>query len=512
MDKQTDKKPAGLRPRKFRRWFLYCFGVFIILLCADLTLAWWWRHVPISYQTTRITGPLRPDGTVDYITALNQISGKGVTPDNNAVIDLLEAVGTNSLPDDSRKEYLQLLGAQQMLPAQGKFQTLGQFTTDDKSYFSGVTAAVREKQIDAIVFGDYGHALKTGECPEVYKWVQSQQYSIALFKSASVRNYFYAPMVGGSPVSGGPISVFSPMMALFVSIRGLADAVATDAMYRIGDGDLSDAWDDALALHRMARVMSRSPTLIGNLIGLSVEGLAQDVDHQILENIKLDSGDVRQMMATFDQLQPMSRGSYAINLGERFLMLDNLSAQASGQSIFFGYYKNDEVINLIHKAVPFHYAMIMSEMNNYYDDVAQSFDAVTFEDAQKQIQDLHTANYLRGGFISGALVRILIATIGPSMERALRMEFVPDAAIQMDKTEFILAAWHADHGGYPAALTELVPDYLISVPIDPFDGQPLRYQQTANGYKLWSIGSMQMSLHERLFTYLQFTMPAAKQD
>ncbi|HMD55575.1 MAG TPA: hypothetical protein VKJ65_13585, partial [Phycisphaerae bacterium] len=210
MDKRTDKKPAGFWRKNFptllyilciptKRWFLYCLGIFAILLCSDVTLAWWWRHVPISYQTTRITSPLRPDGTVDYIAALNQICGKDVTPDNNAVVDLLKAVGTNSIPDVVQADYLKLLGTQQTLLAQGKFESLDQFAREDKSYLSNVTPYDRKVQIDWLDDLDYDHALKTSEYPEVYKWIQSQQYSMALFKSASIRNYFYEPMVTSSP-------------------------------------------------------------------------------------------------------------------------------------------------------------------------------------------------------------------------------------------------------------------------------------------------------------------------
>ncbi len=36
-------------------------------------------------------------------------------------------------------------------------------------------------------------------------------------------------------------------------------------------------------------------------------------------------------------------------------------------------------------------------------------------------------------------------------------------------------------------LRELVPQYLEQVPIDPFDGQPIRYRCTAPGYRLHSI-------------------------
>ena len=47
-------------------------------------------------------------------------------------------------------------------------------------------------------------------------------------------------------------------------------------------------------------------------------------------------------------------------------------------------------------------------------------------------------------------------------------------------------AAHSDR--YPEALSELTPDYLPAKPVDPFDGQPLRYRNKDAGYVLYSIG------------------------
>jgi hypothetical protein len=47
------------------------------------------------------------------------------------------------------------------------------------------------------------------------------------------------------------------------------------------------------------------------------------------------------------------------------------------------------------------------------------------------------------------------------------------------RTLVALKAWQVRHGGkLPGRLAELVPDYLDHVPIDPFDGRPLRYSKT----------------------------------
>ena len=40
----------------------------------------------------------------------------------------------------------------------------------------------------------------------------------------------------------------------------------------------------------------------------------------------------------------------------------------------------------------------------------------------------------------------------------------------------------------PDSLDALVPEFLDAVPLDPFDGQPLRYKKLAKGYVVYSVG------------------------
>jgi hypothetical protein len=46
----------------------------------------------------------------------------------------------------------------------------------------------------------------------------------------------------------------------------------------------------------------------------------------------------------------------------------------------------------------------------------------------------------------------------------------------------------AHQGKTPAELSSLVPTYLDKVPVDPYDGLPLRYKPTKSGYVVYSIG------------------------
>lgn len=55
-------------------------------------------------------------------------------------------------------------------------------------------------------------------------------------------------------------------------------------------------------------------------------------------------------------------------------------------------------------------------------------------------------------------------------------------------TLIALERYRRREGPFPAALDELVPDFLTEVPLDPFDGNPLRYRCDESGVTVYSVG------------------------
>jgi hypothetical protein len=71
------------------------------------------------------------------------------------------------------------------------------------------------------------------------------------------------------------------------------------------------------------------------------------------------------------------------------------------------------------------------------------------------------------------------------LNRAMRSE----AAKQMTITAIALKRYQLKHGNYPPNLDSLVPEFVSSIPLDPVDGQALRYRRNADGtFLLYSIG------------------------
>ncbi len=63
------------------------------------------------------------------------------------------------------------------------------------------------------------------------------------------------------------------------------------------------------------------------------------------------------------------------------------------------------------------------------------------------------------------------------------------AKLRAARSAVAVERYRLKNGNVPEKLEELVPSFLSQVPLDPFDGKPLRYKKTATGYKVYSIGS-----------------------
>lgn len=87
--------------------------------------------------------------------------------------------------------------------------------------------------------------------------------------------------------------------------------------------------------------------------------------------------------------------------------------------------------------------------------------------------------------------RFFSRILSSSLDRAVYIRFRLCADRRMAGTSLAMRLYEVNHGRRPAALPELVPDYLPAVPLDPFDpnDEMIRYLPEASPPILYSIGS-----------------------
>ena len=78
---------------------------------------------------------------------------------------------------------------------------------------------------------------------------------------------------------------------------------------------------------------------------------------------------------------------------------------------------------------------------------------------------------------------------GWSLETVVRKSLQMETTRRIVMTVIALKRFQLKNGNLPATLKLLVPDFLSTVPIDPFAGKPLRYQTNGDGtFLLYSVG------------------------
>ena len=88
-------------------------------------------------------------------------------------------------------------------------------------------------------------------------------------------------------------------------------------------------------------------------------------------------------------------------------------------------------------------------------------------------------------------VAVLISIEPESQIKARSSAILPTINQQWDRNLAValaLAAYRSDTGHYPTRLDHLSPEYLETIPLDLFSGQPLHYQSAKKGYLLSSVG------------------------
>ena len=84
--------------------------------------------------------------------------------------------------------------------------------------------------------------------------------------------------------------------------------------------------------------------------------------------------------------------------------------------------------------------------------------------------------------------RVFALVLTPSFPDMFEKATQIHALQRVTMTALALRLYRKENGRYPENLQQLVPKYLPSVPIDPYDGKPIRYRKLQKGFKVWSVG------------------------
>jgi hypothetical protein len=470
--------------RRVWRLAIYCISLMLVLAAADLALVEHRRTIHPGYDTTRITAPLDAGGNVDYLIAIDEYFGRGVTRENNAVPLLLEALGRTALASNQ--------------PPDGITGRLGMPHLSETGDYLVPYEKFTKGRADASPDPDPTNPERGGTwplkaSPATKAWIKANEGPLTKIEQATSRPRFFIPFYGGNR----PETLAGILLPYLNPLRSdVPRALLTRASMRLEAGDTDGCRRDVMTVHRLARLLGQGSTMIDRIVGVALEVDACRAGRAALATGKFKADDARAMAAELAALADLPSVLDAMDVSERYMLLDTMQLAARVGPVRAG-----EVFNALRgqelmppqvfRWIPVPYEQTMREANFWYDGALVASRQRTYAERAAALQAWEAAtNHLHSNHQAFEVFSATwpISLFIPALNRANVRAETARTERRLSQVAFALAAFKADHGSYPATLAELTPKDLATVPLDSFSETPLRYAPTAKGYTLYSVG------------------------
>jgi len=252
--------------------------------------------------------------------------------------------------------------------------------------------------------------------------------------------------------------------------RNIARLFVLEGKIKASKGDYRGAAESFMDARRFGMRVPKGGPIIHRLLGRAITSIAYSGLESIAE--KLDSATCRRVIVELEEIS-VSEPPMAETLeAETALALQHLEDMRRG-----GLKGSDgEAIQMSpHVARLLGVERAAREVPEYY---------------RKCAEECKKPYYLREPVdeIPATWHNMFSALLCTPVDRMLAHHSVTRTQGRLLQVMLALRAFKLRRGACPASLSELVPEYLPRIPIDEFDGKPLKYKLAGDGYLLYSVG------------------------
>jgi len=315
--------------------------------------------------------------------------------------------------------------------------------------------------------------------PGLRKFLGEHQRTLVLLRQAAAMHDCYFERSWGQP----SIDMLLPEYTLLQSSVRL---LALDARVRLADGDARGAVDDLNAISGMAAHIRSEPLLIATLVAMMADNVGHMTLTEALASGKLGPDDLAAIRLDENL-------SYMRALGRSFQM-----EEAFGLSCFTFLSPDADynVLAVTGSSLSRLSPTIMAPALSVWRVFLMPVDMASYRRTLHQYREWCAKPYYRNReaweeaheAFQTQRHGILTAMVLPALSHAVVRVAEAQAGHELARTALAAARYRAKTGQWPARLADLVPDYLPEVPVDPFDGKPLRMATKDGRIVLYSVG------------------------
>lgn len=263
----------------------------------------------------------------------------------------------------------------------------------------------------------------------------------------------------------------------YLNYRAFAKLLNLAARHKALSGDPSGALRDLSMIEGMAEHLRSFPILISFMMARAVDEIrVQGLEYILAYTSDLPVSQIDLPVITHTSVLNSFLNAHRLEAQGHLQFFTKISALSD---IFSGYYSTGVWPSKIWRVF-----FLPSDLKAAKDIIAygMSKPAKTYEEAKKNIETITKAKE------SGKLGIFTAIAVPKNYSGFAIRSMIYDAQRGLSDLALAATAYKVAKGDYPAKLKDLVPKYLVKIPLDPFDDQPLKLKLIEGGLDLYSSG------------------------
>lgn len=315
--------------------------------------------------------------------------------------------------------------------------------------------------------------------PPGQPWAQQQAVADFLAKyEDGLRALHQAAEMGGAARFPLDFSQgFSMLLPNVQSMRTCSRMLSLEAHVKAHQGDAAGTAESLLALATVSRSLENQPIQVSQLVRIAMNGVATDLTGRMLAHVEFSDEDLLRLQQAFRRADLKAGIAHAI-AGERVIGAEAFKSPAAALGPNSGL-PQTRILRGSNEDL----ALYLDIQSDLYDAVRLPYpDTFTAVDAAfARMKDRLAAPLGRLRFVMTGMTMPAIEACVFAAARGDGSNRCADAAIAVER-------FRRREGKLPETLDALVPDFLPEVPLDPYDGQPIRYIIKQDGYLVYTCG------------------------
>ncbi len=271
-------------------------------------------------------------------------------------------------------------------------------------------------------------------------------------------------------------------------LKAAGQLLQLESLVHAQNGRGGEAAESIRAILGAGRSLAQEPLLLSQLVRASVDNIAMFSAERTLNLTPLNEQQLAALQGAFAAAETPDLSERAL-MGERAIgttMMnspheitpppDNEEAAENARAAQAGF--GSSLMRLT--------GFFQRDLGFFLDAMGTNIAIAKMPDPQKFLASTNAdsiPSQARRGFY------VMSSLLLPAFSKAFLRDAEHSARVRVAQTAMAVERYRlANQGQFPATLATLVPKYLEAVPVDPFDGEPLRFKTLPGGYVVYSIG------------------------